>query len=197
MKSRISAESLVAFALLAAAVFCRLALPFAGGVPNFSPLAAIALCGGIYFPRRLAFVVPLAALFVSDLVLNAHYGVALVSTEMLSRYVALALITALGCALGNRAHLFTVLSASLCGSVGFYIATNTASWLGSAAYAKTFAGWAQALTTGLPGYPPTWVFFRNTLAGDLVFTALFFACMALPLGFSRSTSSRSVRAALP
>jgi hypothetical protein len=33
----------------------------------------------------------------------------------------------------------------------------------------------QALTTGLPGYPPTWTFFRNSLIGDLLFAAFFIA----------------------
>ena len=44
-------------------------------------------------------------------------------------------------------------------------------------YAKTGAGWLQALTSGLPGYPSTLLFFRNTAASDLLFTLLFAACM--------------------
>ena len=31
------------------------------------------------------------------------------------------------------------------------------------------SGWVQALTTGLPGFPPTWVFLRNSLVSDLGF----------------------------
>ena len=56
--------------------------------------------------------------------------------------------------------------------------TNTSSWLTGPGYAHTFAGWLQALTTGLPGYPPTWMFFRSTLLSDLLFTTLFVLCMA-------------------
>ena len=55
----------------------------------------------------------------------------------------------------------------------FFVVTNTGSWLGLTAYPQTFAGWVQALTVGLPGYPPTWTFFRNSLAGDLLFAAFF------------------------
>ncbi|MEO6786006.1 MAG: DUF6580 family putative transport protein, partial [Chthoniobacteraceae bacterium] len=44
-------------------------------------------------------------------------------------------------------------------------------------YAKTAAGWLQSLTVGLPGYPPTWIFYRNTLAGDMLFAVLFLMCM--------------------
>ena len=37
---------------------------------NFAPLAAIALCGAIYFPRKYKFTVPFAALLASDIVLD-------------------------------------------------------------------------------------------------------------------------------
>jgi hypothetical protein len=145
---------------------------------NFAPVAAVALCGGIYLPRRLAFVVPLGALFVSDLFLNWHLHYALLSPEMISRYLALAASVAIGLCLRDRARLTTVLPASLLGSVIFYIVTNTSSWLTWPGYARTFSGWLQALTTGLPGYEPTWMFFRSTLVSDLLFSALFVFCMA-------------------
>jgi hypothetical protein len=66
-----------------------------------------------------------------------------------------------------------VLGGTLAASVFFYLVTNTGSWLGLTAYPQTFSGWVQALTVGLPGYPPTWTFFRNSLAGDLLFAACF------------------------
>ena len=40
---------------------------------NFAPLAAIALCAAAYFPPKYKFTVPLIALLISDVVLNAHY----------------------------------------------------------------------------------------------------------------------------
>ena len=61
----------------------------------------------------------------------------------------------------------------------FYVVSNTGSWLYEPGYAKTFAGWLQALTIGLPGFPPTWLFLRNTLLGDLFFTLLFAGCFAV------------------
>ena len=65
------------------------------------------------------------------------------------------------------------------GSLFFYIVTNTASWLTLTEphYAKSAAGWLQALTTGQPGYAPTWVFYRNTLISDMLFAAIFLACV--------------------
>ena len=150
---------------------------------NFSPMAAIALCGAIYFPRKIAILAPLAAFFVSDLVLNAYYLKtphvdSLVSTRMIPEYLALGLTAALGWKLRARPKATLILGASVLGSIAFYVITNTGDWLTEPLYAKTPAGWVQALTTGLPGYPPTITFFRNTAASDLLFTAIFVACMA-------------------
>src|SRR5436190_20592890 len=70
---------------------------------NFAPLAALALCGGAYFPLRFKFIVPLGALFISDVILNYHYSASLVDPHMFSRYFALALVGLIGFALQNRA----------------------------------------------------------------------------------------------
>ena len=44
---------------------------------------------------------------------------------------------------------------------------------------KTIAGWLQALTVGLPGFPPTWMFGLKTLLGTGLFTGLFAGAMKL------------------
>jgi hypothetical protein len=147
---------------------------------NFSPVAAIALCGAVYLPRRLAAILPLAMLLISDLVLNIfHYHQPFFTLDILPRYFALALISALGFALRGRANVLRLLGASFVGSLLFFVITNTGSWLYEPAYARTGAGWLQAMTIGLPGYPSTWWFYRNTLLSDLFFTLLFAGCMAV------------------
>jgi hypothetical protein len=55
--------------------------------------------------------------------------------------------------------------------------TNTQSWWTDLGYAKTAAGWWQALTVGHPEFPPTLLFFRHSLVSDLVFTAAFVLVM--------------------
>jgi len=174
-------QTAAALILLAAITLYRLCIGFQGHVPwleNFAPVAAVALCGGLYLPRRLAFAVPLGALFISDLFLNWHFRYPLVSIEMLSRYLALAASVAIGFSLRQRPRLATVLPASILGSLIFYVVTNTCSWFTWPGYTHNFAGWIQALTTGLPGYAPTWMFFRSTLVSDLLFSTLFVCCMA-------------------
>ena len=174
-----------ALLLLFVVVIYRVVSGFAGSADfawmhNVTPLAALALCGAAYLPRRIAFPLPLAMLFVSDVVLNVfHYHQPILTVEILPRYLALALIAALGFSLRGHARLGTLLAASCAGSLLFYIITNTGSWLYEPGYAKTFAGWLQALTIGLPGYPPTWWFYRHTLLGDLFFTLLFAGCLTV------------------
>lgn len=153
---------------------------------NFAPLAAIALCAAAYFPGRYKFTVPMAALLASDLILNWHYNAPLLEPLMLSRYIAFALVGCIGLLLSRRASLKTLLPASIAGSVLFYVITNVTSWVTDPGYAKNAAGLIQSLTVGLPTYgaTPTWMFFRNSLASDLFFTALFVLCMS----FGRSAS---------
>lgn len=162
---------------------------------NFAPLAAIALCGAIYFPRKYKFTIPFAALLVSDLVLDVYYKASLLDPLILCRYFAFALVGLLGLAVSRRPSLARILPASLAGSAFFYGVTNFFSWLTDPGYLKNFAGLIQALTVGLPQYgaTPTLMFFRNSLVSDLLFTLVFVACMsysrraaALPVATSRS-----------
>lgn len=161
---------------------------------NFAPVAAIALCSAAYFPTKLKFSLPLLALFVSDVILNSYYGAPLFTPLMLCRYLALAVVGCIGLALQNRASFKRLLPASIAGSTIFYVITNAFAWLSDPGYVKNFGGLIQALTVGLPQYSatPSWMFFRNSLLSDLVFTLLFVLCMS----FDRS-AERARAQALP
>lgn len=162
---------------------------------NFTPLAAIALCSAAYFPKKYKFSVPLVTLFISDAVINFSYGAPLLDSQILVRYVALAVLGFAGLLLQNRASLKTLLPASIVGSIFFYGATNAFSWLSDPGYTKNLAGLIQALTIGLPSYSatPSWMFFRNSLISDLLFTLLF----VLSINLGRSAEGSRARAAVP
>jgi len=147
---------------------------------NFSAAYALAFCAGVYLPGRMAWWLPLGILLGTDVGLNLfYYDVAAVSGQMLVNYVAFAGIIGLGHWFRGRKSWLALLSGGLLGALLFYFITNTASWLSDPGYSKTLAGWIQALTTGLPGYPPTVAFFRNTLLSGGLFTGLFAAGMKL------------------
>jgi hypothetical protein len=152
-----------------------------GWLSNFAPLAAIVLCSAAYLPMKYKFSLPLIALFVSDVILNLHYGYPIGDLHVFSHYIAFAFVGLLGFALRNHASLKTLLPASVAGSTIFYVFTNAFAWLTDPGYTKTCGGLLQALTVGLPQFSatPSWMFFRNSLLSDLFFTALFVLCINL------------------
>lgn len=183
MKKQTALEIVSVLALVLGAVAYRVILGEFGGssgwLPNFSPMAALVFCGAIFLPWRAGLLLPAAVLLVSDVILNRHFGSPLFDSSMLVRYVALGALAGAGLWLRFNPKPAPILAGSLAGSLLFYVTTNTASWLALDGYSKNFAGWVQALTTGLPGYQPqTWVFFRNSVVSDLLFTMLILLCVS-------------------
>jgi hypothetical protein len=148
---------------------------------NFPPFAAIAFCGAVYFRDKRLWLLPFAGLCLTDLYINwfyaREYGYHLEWTGYIGRVVSFAAGLGLGWWVSTRKSWLWLLNGSLVGALLFYFITNTLSWWSDAFYAKTLAGWWQALTIGHPEYPPTIYFFRNTLFGDLMFTGFFAGVM--------------------
>lgn len=129
--------------------------------PNFTPITAIALFGGAHLKKKhLAFVIPLAALFLSDLILGLHRW-------MIPVYVSFALVVWMGVWLRERIKFGTVLFATVASSLLFFIITNFAIWLGSPWYPQNAAGLLECYTAGLP-------FLDNGILGDLFYSSIFF-----------------------
>ena len=153
--------------------------------PNFSAAYAILFCAGFYLPGRLGWIIPLGVLAGSDLLLNLFFytqGAFSPARFVLDEApicLAYAGLILLGRAFAAKRSWRMLLGGGLIWAVLFYIVTNTMAWLSSPGYAKTLAGWIQAVTVGLPGYPPTWQFFRNTLLSGGLFTGLFAGAMKL------------------
>lgn len=161
--------------VLAAAAFRYAKMSGMVNIPaleNFNPWMALAFTGTLVFPRRVSFwMTPLLLLAVT---LAAAGPSAVLQWEAVGVYASFA-----GAAwLASRGRGQMGLVGGLLGvagcSVAFYLITNTISWA-SYPYAKTFAGWLQALTTGEVGHPPTWWFLRNSLISDLGFSVLLLA----------------------
>lgn len=148
--------------------------------PGLTAAYALAFCGGVYFSRGMAWWLPLGTLALTDVLLNVfYYHEPVLSGYLLVTLLAFAGIVALGHWFKPSMSWLKLLGGGLLGAVLFYFVTNTAAWLFDPGYAKTLAGWIQALTTGLPGYPSTWEFFRNTLLSGGLFTALFVGTVKL------------------
>lgn len=147
---------------------------------NFSAVYALAFCAGVYFPGRMAWWLPLATLTVTDVLLNVfYYHYPVFNRHFAISLTGIALLIALGRGFSPRTSWFKLLGGGLLGAVIFYLVTNSLSWLSDPGYAKTLAGWIQALTTGLAGLPSTWEFFLRTLFSTGLFTGLFVGAMKL------------------
>ena len=148
---------------------------------NFSPLMALTFCGAAYFKDKRLWLVPFAALLLSDLYIDRYYALTYGYTwevgATVIRLLCFAFALVLGALVARRRNALNLLSGALGGSLFFYLVTNSTTWLTDVTYAKTAAGWWQALTIGHPEFPPTLLFFRNTLVSDLLFTGLFAGVM--------------------
>lgn len=142
--------------------------------PNFTPLFAMALFGGAYFGSRIvAFAVPLAAMFLSDLALGLLlYGTA-IFPSMPFVYASFVLTVLLGCWVQRRqCSPVAIAGAALASSFLFFVVSNFGVWLQWHLYPKTLEGLVACYIAALP-------FYRNTLAGNAVFTLVLFGGFAL------------------
>jgi hypothetical protein len=147
---------------------------------NFSAVYGLVFCAGVYFGPGSRWILPLATLLVTDLVLNVfYYKTTPFNSYMAMNYVAYVALIGLGKRVGSQSPWWKLVGGGLLGSLVFYFITNTASWLQNPEYVKNLAGWIQALTIGTPGWPHTWEFFRNTLLSGGLFTGLFAGAMKL------------------
>lgn len=172
-----------ALAILVLAAGWRVLALHAPALANFAPLMALTFCGAVYFLDKRLWLVPFAALLLSDLWLNHHYASAFGESwtlpSMLIRAGCFAVALPLGRFVAAHKSWLNLFGGALGGALFFYLATNTDAWIRDPYYIKTAAGWWQAMTVGRPEFPPTLLFFRNSLVSDLLFTGLFAGAMEL------------------
>jgi hypothetical protein len=146
---------------------------------NFSAAYGLMFCAGVYFPKRLIWL-PLATLLVTDVLLNLfYYHVSAFSVYMAGNYAGYVVLMVLGRLHSAKSSWLRLVSGGLVGAFVFYILANTMAWLQDSNYPKTWAGWLLAMTTGVPGWPPPWMFLRNTLFSGGLFAGLFAGAMKL------------------
>lgn len=154
----------IVFVVLMAAAFRILTN---GMIPNFTPIGALALFGGAYLQdRRLAFVLPITAMLLSDIVLGFHNTMIYVYTSFLL-IVALSRVVNFG-----KVSFGRTLSTTLLSTVLFFLVTNFGVWASTGMYEMTFSGLMTSYFAGLP-------FLKYSLMGDLFYVAVFFGTFKL------------------
>jgi len=161
-------RALTLTALILIAVATRLVIHFFPGVIpyNFTPVEALGLFGGAWFAdRRSAFIVPLGAMAISDLIIGLYPLLPLI-------YACIAGSVLLGLGLRTRRSAWRIALAAISSSTGFYVITNFGVWASTSLYPHDGAGLLACYVAGLPFYPAT-------LAGTLLWSGVLFGGYAL------------------
>ena len=167
-------------------VFCGLILAGVGArllcrdIPNFAPVAAMALFAGYFFTSRiLAIMIPLLVMLASDCILGAYnpslmvvvYGM-LTLPVLLRGLLRQHLDFRSGRPKAIACSSLGIIGCSVMASLAFFLVTNLAVWYQASWYTRDAAGLWQCYLQALP-------FFRYTLSGDLLFTTVLFGGHAL------------------
>lgn len=127
--------------------------------PNFAPIGGLALFSGSHFKKKIALLIPITAMFLSDIFLGFHKTILFV-------YLSFIIIALIG-GLIKTNKWQSLLKASLVSSILFFLITNFGVWATGSMYQKNINGLTQSYVMGLP-------FFRNTLISDLFYSFSFF-----------------------
>lgn len=159
IKTTISSAIWLCFLLVILAALSRL-VPHP---PNFTPIGALGLFAGAYIAMRRYWLVPLAALLISDILIGFYHP-----ATMLSVYLAFIICTVVGQKmLLEKRSVLRVGATTLSASVIFFILSNFGDWLSGFNYPLTWEGLITCYVMAIP-------FFGNTLLGDLFYVALLF-----------------------
>lgn len=162
-------------ALILLAAFSRV-IPH---IPNFSPLGAIGLFGAAHFSKKWqAFLIPIAATWLSDLFINnviyaQYYPTFTWFYEgFYWQYGSYLLITLTGLFIFRKLNTQRVLTGALTSTTIFFLITNFACFPGSTTYSQSFSGLMTCYAAGIP-------FLKGTFPGDLFYSAVLFGSFAL------------------
>jgi hypothetical protein len=138
---------------------------------NFTAVGAMCLFGGAYFRRpTAAFVVPMIALLVSDLVLaSTRYDFSLFGyPSVWLSYGLFALTVVLGMLVRGGVTFVKVTGLAIGASVMFFLVSNLFAWIeGHGGYPYTPAGLLECYVAAIP-------FARNMLLANLFYSGVLF-----------------------
>ncbi len=160
-------------------------------IPNFAPISAMALFGGVYLKKKYAITIPLVAMILSDYLLLyinpfrskifdfSHFYPLSAMFHSTTIYVwgSFLISGLIGIWMRNKKSPSNVVFSSLAGSIQFFLITNFGVWA-TGMYSRGMDGLIQSYIMGIP-------FFKWTLFGDLFYTSMFFMAYELALYVSR------------
>ena len=163
---------LVPLSVLLLAIAARVAVhghPSLQALANVSALPAIAFAAGYLLRCWWAPLVVVSTLMAADFWIDSA-SMAAYWPSIFTTYALLLAFGFWGLRLPAQTSNAGLLGRSAMACGAFYLVTNTLSWLTTVGYERSFFGWSQAVTIGLPGFRPTWSFGLQMLASTLLFT---------------------------
>jgi len=163
---------------------------------GFAPQMALALFGGAMISdKKLAFLLPVLSLFISDLLYQGLFSAGIASVPgfyegQLWVYVSFLLVTVFGFLMKN-VNWKSVIGFSISGSMIFFLSSNFFVWMGGGGLnrPKTFDGLLMCYGDALAFYRDYGVihgFAGNFVIGDLFFTGLLFGTYFLAKKYTPS-----------
>lgn len=134
---------------------------------NFTPIMAISIFSGSLIPdKKIAMLIPISAMIISDLFL----GFFLISIFV---YTSLIIGIFIGRLIQNRVKFTNVVISLILGSFIFFFITNLGSWLTDPIYYPlTFESLQRCFYLAIP-------FYRNSILGDLIYGLTLFTAYKL------------------
>ena len=124
--------------------------------PNFTPILGMAVFSGAIISKRIiAYLVPLAAMLLSDLYLGFHASMPII-------YFSLAVCVLIGTFIEARVSILNSFLSISFGVIIFFLITNFMVWYGSGMYEHSISGLMTCYFMGLP-------FVQNTFISSLLY----------------------------
>lgn len=131
---------------------------------NFAPIGALGLFSGAYITNKRTWLIPVLALFISDLFIGFYSPIV-----MLSVYVSFAISAVLGrYALSSKRSVIRIGGAAVGSATILFVLSNFALWMTGLYYPLTIEGLTLCFIKAIP-------FYGYSLAGDLFYAAVLFS----------------------
>lgn len=132
-------------------------------IPNFAPITATALFGGMYLNKKFALIVPIFIMIISDFLLSPKN---MLHSTTLFVWGSFLISSLIGLWLRSHKKPLYIIVGIFSASLQFFLITNFGVWATTNMYPHTLEGLIECYVMGIP-------FYRNTLMGDLFYTGLF------------------------
>lgn len=177
---KLNKHTLLSFFILVLLAALYRAIP--GRPWGFAPQFAMAIFGGaVIADKKLAFVLPLLSLLISDVLYELLYVNGLCEIKgfyegMWVNYLLFGSLTIIGFYIQPN-KIVSIAKGVIAAPTIFFLTSNFITWAGNGGYqrAKTFSGLIQAYIDGIP-------FYNNSLVATVVFSLFLFGTYNLLVG---------------